>query len=74
MIPEIIKGDPKVNALAYAFQQRALELSKLKRDWTEEEKRELLELQKAYDDELDAHYRREDRKARRLAKGGTWAE
>ncbi|MEW6523652.1 MAG: hypothetical protein AB1445_08815 [Bacillota bacterium] len=65
---------PKADTLYALYHKRALELRKLARDWTTEEEADLVQLQILLLDELEAHFRREDRKQKRLARGGTWAE
>lgn len=68
---------PRAAALYAAYHQRALELAaatrETGREWTPEEKAELDGLLKVYLAEVDAHFRREERKAKRLERGGTWS-
>ncbi|MEW5921607.1 MAG: hypothetical protein AB1796_11815 [Bacillota bacterium] len=64
----------KADALYALYHKKAMELKKLDRDWAQDERAELLKLQELYQDEIDVYWRHAERKQKRLAKGGTWAE
>lgn len=69
---------PRAVALLMAWNRRLIELNrrefKTGRPRTPEEEKELEELLAAYFDEVERAFRREERKQKRLARGGVWVE